>query len=79
VLESLVVERNFKLEVIIVPDNEALEKDNVDRSQLNGVFETLLKNVNYRLPTYSKVVNVELRETEFEKTPKRSIRRFLYK
>lgn len=79
VLESLVVERNFKLEVIIVPDNEALEKDNIDRSQLNGVFETLLKNVNYRLPTYSKVVNVELRETEFEKTPKRSIRRFLYK
>lgn len=79
VLESIVVERGGKLVVIIVPEQEMLEKDNIDKSQLKDLFSSILDSVNKRLPHYSKVSDFELKETEFEKTPKRSIRRFLYK
>jgi long-chain acyl-CoA synthetase len=79
VLESLIVERNYKLEVIIVPDVEILEKDAIEKDKWADIFGGMLEAVNNRLPNYSKVVNFELRDSEFEKTPKRSIRRFLYK
>ncbi|MBP1616447.1 MAG: hypothetical protein H6Q14_274 [Bacteroidetes bacterium] len=79
VLESLIVERNHKLEVIIVPELETLEKENIDKDRWAGIFGDILETVNLRLPNYSKVVNFELRDSEFDKTPKRSIRRFLYK
>ncbi|OJU48191.1 MAG: long-chain fatty acid--CoA ligase [Bacteroidales bacterium 45-6] len=79
VLESLIVERNHKLEVIIVPDTEVIEKENIGADKLKSIFSEMLETVNNKLPNYSKVVNFELRDSEFEKTPKRSIRRFLYK
>lgn len=79
VLEALVVERNAKLEVIIVPDKETLEKDGFESSQWKDIFQKTLNVINNRLPKYSKVNDIEIRDAEFEKTPKRSIRRFLYK
>lgn len=79
VLEALVVERGHKLEVLIVPDREALDKDRIEKNSYPDIFGKVLAAVNNRLPGFSKVVNFELRENEFEKTPKRSIRRFLYK
>lgn len=79
VLESLIVERNHKLEVIIVPEAEVLQKENIGKEKWAEIFTHILETVNGRLPGYSKVVNFELRDSEFEKTPKRSIRRFLYK
>lgn len=79
VLESLIVERGHKLEVIIVPEVEVLEKESIRKEEWETIFGGIVERVNNRLPNYSKVVNFELRESEFEKTPKRSIRRFLYK
>ncbi len=79
VLESIVVDREGKLVVIIVPDMEVLEKEKIGKEQWPQIFKSVLDSANKKLPNYSKVSDFEIRETEFEKTPKRSIRRFLYK
>ncbi len=77
VLESIVVERNGKLVALIVPDGEALQRDGIEAS--TATFDEVLKAANGRLPGYCKVSAYELRSEEFEKTPKKSIRRFMYK
>ena len=79
VTESLVVDRNGQLVALIVPDYEKGKQDGLDAET---VKQTILDNravLNKMLPSYSPIVSIELRDEEFEKTPKRSIRRFLYK
>lgn len=79
VLESLVVERNNSLHVLIYPDTEALTKDGHTKDSWQKLFENEIKTLNHRLPRYAQLAGVVLRDEEFEKTPKRSIKRFLYK
>lgn len=76
VAESLVVKRNGALTALIVPDVDALKE--VPAQEVNGIFEDLMRNVNLRLPAYCRLSRLILREEPFEKTPKRSIKRFLY-
>ncbi|MDR1809473.1 MAG: AMP-binding protein [Prevotella sp.] len=79
VLESLVIEEEGgKLVALIVPDADQLKEANIPDAQLQGVFEETIKTLNKKLPGYSQVSRFRLRTEEFEKTPKRSIRRFLY-
>ncbi|MDE6521305.1 MAG: AMP-binding protein [Muribaculaceae bacterium] len=75
VVESVVIDDNGKLVALIYPDFEALKKDGKD---VDTVMEENLKILNPQLPAYSKITEIRVMEKEFEKTPKRSIKRFLY-
>lgn len=79
VAESLIVERGHKLHALIFPDKETLDKEGVDVANLQQIFENEIKVINQRLPKYCPIAGITLRDEEFEKTPKRSIKRFLYK
>ena len=78
VLESLIVESDSKLVALIVPDQEQIAAGHIKESQLQLIFDGEIKNLNKRLPSYSQILSFEIRTKEFDKTPKRSIRRFLY-
>jgi len=78
VLESLILEEEGKLVALIVPDKDQLTANHMKPSQIENIFNNEIKNLNKRLPSYSQISKVKIREEEFEKTPKRSIRRFLY-
>lgn len=79
VMESLVIERNLQLVALIYPDKDAMEKAGVTPEHLPEVFKGYLHDLNHHVPKYMTVSYFEIAETEFEKTPKRSIKRFLYK
>ncbi|MBK7173087.1 MAG: AMP-binding protein [Bacteroidales bacterium] len=76
--ESLVVQRNGKLVALIFPDPETIEKNNITPVMLNKLFERHLRVINHKMPKYMKLSAFDLQEAEFVKTPKRSIKRFLY-
>ena len=74
VVESVVVERNGKLVGFVFPDTSA-----GDKTQIEQLMKENLKRLNELLPNYAKVASIELVDQEFEKTPKKSIKRFMYK
>ena len=78
VSESIVVEREGKLVALLHPDTDQVEADKLTEGQLAETMAENLKEVNRQLPAYSQLGNYELYREEFEKTPKRSIKRFLY-
>jgi len=78
VAESIVVERNGKLVALIYPDKDKMEKEGIDETRLQEIFEQYRKTVNEMLPAYMGVSEYKIHDVEFEKTPKRSIRRFMY-
>lgn len=79
VLESLVVMRGTRLVAIVVPDQEALRHKGMKTDELSKVFNSFLTEVNKNLPKFMQVTEIEPKLEEFEKTPKRSIKRFMYK
>ncbi len=79
VLESLVVARENKLVALVVPDYEQLDAAGIPHNQLEEIMNETLKELNTLVASYEKVAYIELRPTEFEKTPKKSIKRFLYR
>lgn len=78
VLESLVIESGSKLVALIVPDPDQMNAAGIKPEQLSKIFENEINALNKRLPNYSKLSTFRIQDKEFEKTPKRSIRRFLY-
>jgi long-chain acyl-CoA synthetase len=78
VSESLAIEDNHKVVALIVPDFEVLQSEGIPTDQLNEFFEKIVRDINIKLPAYSKISSFKLRYEEFEKTPKRSIKRFKY-
>lgn len=78
VLESLVVERSGKLVGLVYPDYDVLDKYHVTREKLPEVMAEVRKKVNETLAPYERLSDIEIVPEEFEKTPKRSIKRFLY-
>ena len=78
VVESLVVERNGKLVGLVYPDREAMKNDGIEGEEIVNTMEKNRHNLNNHLPKFMQVVRFELVEQEFEKTPKRSIKRFMY-
>lgn len=79
VTETIVVQRDIKLVSLIYPDREAAAKDGLtDDEQILKYFESQKKSLNARLAAYSHIAGFELVKEEFEKTPKKSIKRFLY-
>ena len=78
VLESLVLEHNGKLHALVVPDYEQAEREGVDKNDLPQIMENNLKELNTVVAGYEHVAAITIYPTEFEKTPKRSIKRYLY-
>jgi long-chain acyl-CoA synthetase len=74
VVESLVVGRQGKIVALVYPD----EKYDLQNKSMEELMNENLATLNAMLPAYSKVSSIVLVDKEFEKTPKRSIRRFLY-
>lgn len=80
VLESVVVQREHRLIALIYPDRQLAQKAGLSNDEdLMKYYHTRLKEVNRSFPVYAHVNDVELVEVEFEKTPKKSIKRFLYR
>ena len=79
VLESLVIDvGEGRLRAMVVPDYEQAEAEGVDKNDLPEIMQNNLKELNTQLAAYERVAEVVLYPTEFEKTPKRSIKRYLY-
>lgn len=78
VSESLVVERNGRLMALVYPDYEAMDADNVSNDQLPAVMEHVRTDLNNLVAPYERLERIQLIANEFEKTPKRSIKRYLY-
>jgi long-chain acyl-CoA synthetase len=78
VLESLVLENEGKLYGLVVPDFDQCEKEGIDRTQLEDIMKENLKNLNEQVAAYERLVSIAIHQSEFEKTPKRSIKRYLY-
>ncbi len=78
VTESIIVQKDDKLVALIYPDFDQAFKDGVPDSQIPALMEQNRVQLNALLPAYSQVASVKIYNEEFEKTPKKSIKRFLY-
>ena len=78
VAESIVIQKEDKLVALIYPDFDQAFKDGVADSQIPAIMEQNRTQLNTQLPAYSQVASVKIYNEEFEKTPKKSIKRFLY-
>lgn len=76
--ESLVVEEGTDLVALVYPDFDSARSQDIDREKLEEIMQQNLVTLNGEMPSYSKVKRIKIMEEEFEKTPKRSIKRFLY-
>ena len=78
VMESLIVEKNGKLIALVYPDYESIDESNISQSDMQALMDENLKNLNKMLGAYENVSKIQLYPNEFEKTPKKSIKRYLY-
>ncbi len=78
VSESLIIENEGRLEALVVPDFDQAEVEKVSRDSLTAIMEQNLKELNTQVASYEKVAKITIYPTEFQKTPKRSIKRYLY-
>ena len=78
VVESLVVQRDNKLIAMVYPDQDEAKKLGFTNEDIKNIMEQNRNGLNQMLPAYEKISEIEILENEFEKTPKRSIKRYLY-
>jgi len=79
VSESLIVQRGDKLVALVYPDMEEVKSMKFSQEELAGIMEQNRQELNDMLPVYSKLQAIEIQNEEFLKTPKKSIKRYLYK
>ena len=77
--ECVVVQRDQKLVGLIYTSDDTLKAKGVSRKELEATLDDIRNVVNESLPKYSHLSRLEIHEEEFEKTPKKNIKRFLYK
>jgi len=78
IMESLVIESNGKLIALICPDYEAVDTEGLDHNQLESLMEENKRLLNSMVAGYENISKIQLYPHEFEKTPKKSIKRYLY-
>lgn len=76
--ESVVVQRGDKLVGLIHPDYDAAKQMGFNDDDIASIMEQNRQSLNETMPHYSKISSIEIYKDEFEKTPKKSIKRFLY-
>ena len=79
IVESLVISENEKLVALIYPDYEAIKKASSNANpNIEKIMQENIYSLNNEIPRYCKVSSFRIMEKEFEKTPKRSVKRYLY-
>lgn len=78
VLESVVIQRDQKLVALIHPDFDEVHNMGLSDDDLQTLMEQNKQTLNATLPAYCKISAIKIQEDEFEKTPKKSIKRYLY-
>ncbi|RRD02885.1 AMP-binding protein [Prevotella sp. OH937_COT-195] len=78
VAESIVIQKDEKLIGLVYPDYDEIKNLGLSNEELDNIMEQNRQELNSAMPAYSKISAIRLREEEFEKTPKKSIKRFLY-
>ena len=78
VAECLVVQRDSRLVAIVYPDMEKMKTNHIKQQELTKIMKDNLNQLNASIAKYEQISDIELREVEFEKTPKKSIKRYLY-
>ena len=78
IVESVIISTDNKLIALVFPDFEMMKRDNISEEQLVAILDKTRKEVNERLPEFMAVSKFKVHREEFAKTPKRSIKRFLY-
>ena len=77
--ESIVVQRDTKLVALVYPDMDACSAQNMSSDDVEDLMKKNLEQLNATQPPYCKISHIEIHNEEFEKTPKKSIKRYLYK
>ena len=78
VMESIVIEKNGKLVALVYPDYDTVDGTGISHTDLPVIMEQTRTALNKQLASYEFVSEIQLYPTEFEKTPKKSIKRYLY-
>jgi len=78
IMESLVLEKNKRLIALVYPDMDAMEQAKISQEDLPAIMEQNKETLNKLVASYERIAEIQLYPTEFEKTPKKSIKRFLY-
>ena len=78
VSESLVVERDGRLVALVYPDREDMDANRLSDHQLGPIMEEVRNELNALVAPYEQIARIQVVPEEFKKTPKRSIKRFLY-
>ncbi len=76
--ESLIIENNGKLTALVVPDYDLANAEGISLDNLQEIMDNNLQELNNMVASYEKVSNIVIHREEFLKTPKRSIKRYLY-
>jgi long-chain acyl-CoA synthetase len=76
--EALVVQRQDKLVGLVYPEWERAEKEGLPEEELLYIMKKNMETLNQQMPNYCRLNEIQLQKEPFEKTPKQSIRRFLY-
>ena len=79
VVESMVVQRDTKLVGLVYPDYEEAKNQGLAQSDIEAQMQQNLQDLNLVQPAYCKLAAIEIQDKEFEKTPKKSIKRYMYK
>ena len=79
VVESMVVQRDTKLVGLVYPDYEEAKNQGLAQSDIEAQMQQNLQDLNLVQPAYCKLAAIENQDKEFEKTPKKSIKRYMYK
>jgi long-chain acyl-CoA synthetase len=78
VAESLLIQKQEKLIGLVVPDKDRAEKEGLSNEEMQKIIKGHLITLNQRIPLYCQLSEIRLQDESFEKTPKLSIKRFLY-
>lgn len=78
ILESVVKEESGKLVALVVPDKDVMKIRKFNDDNLPRIFEYYRKDTNKKLPAYMQISKYIIHNEEFEKTPKKSIKRYMY-
>ncbi|MDR1556439.1 MAG: AMP-binding protein [Tannerellaceae bacterium] len=78
VMESLVLEKDNRLIGLVYPDYDAVDSTGISHEDLSAIMEQNRQELNKLLAPYERMAQIQLYPTEFEKTPKKSIKRYLY-
>ena len=77
--ESIIIQRDTKLIALVHPELEDKEAMDFDDDDIKGIMDENLKTLNNQLPPFCKIAAIEIQKEEFQKTAKKSIKRYLYK